>query len=138
MRCEPTIAIARIMQDPRTGSWRVAQSEGSRSSYRMNVGAIVEEAMLEVRLVRSRGGGSEGRPARPADARAACSGEIEEYFIEGLTVGDTFVFAGEVLRFEALAEDRSTFPAPATRTPKCRPIWAASFRSRPFWPSGCG
>ena len=27
-------------------------------------------------------------------------GEIEEYFIEGLIAGDTFVFAGEVVRFE--------------------------------------
>ena len=32
-------------------------------------------------------------------------GEIEEYFIETLTPGDTFVFAGEVLRYEALVED---------------------------------
>src|SRR6202023_1504585 len=33
-------------------------------------------------------------------------GEIEEYFIEGLVVGDTFVFGGEVVRYEALAEDQ--------------------------------
>ena len=31
-------------------------------------------------------------------------GEIEEYFIEQLTPGDTFVFAGEVLRFEGMRE----------------------------------
>ena len=31
-------------------------------------------------------------------------GEVEEYFIEQLTPGDTFVFAGEVLRFEGLRE----------------------------------
>jgi len=30
---------------------------------------------------------------------------VEEYFIETLTPGDTFVFAGEVLRYEALGED---------------------------------
>ena len=29
-------------------------------------------------------------------------GQIEEYFIEGLVVGDTFVFGGEVVRYEAL------------------------------------
>ena len=33
-------------------------------------------------------------------------GEIEEAFIEGLVVGDTFVFGGEVVRYEALAEDQ--------------------------------
>ncbi len=31
-------------------------------------------------------------------------GEVEEYFIEQLAPGDTFVFAGEVLRFEGLRE----------------------------------
>jgi len=33
-------------------------------------------------------------------------GEIEEYFIEGLVVGDTFVFGGEVVRYEQLSEDQ--------------------------------
>ena len=32
-------------------------------------------------------------------------GEVEEYFIETLTPGDTFVFAGEILKYEALVED---------------------------------
>ena len=32
-------------------------------------------------------------------------GEVEEYFIEQLEPGDTFVFAGEVLRFEGLREN---------------------------------
>jgi ATP-dependent Lhr-like helicase len=32
-------------------------------------------------------------------------GEVEEYFIEQLSPGDTFVFAGEVLRFEGLREN---------------------------------
>jgi ATP-dependent Lhr-like helicase len=31
-------------------------------------------------------------------------GQIEEYFIEGLTPGDTFLFAGQILRFVALVE----------------------------------
>ena len=58
--------------------------------------------MLKVRLVRSRGGGI-GIDRRGRDAAAACSAQIEEYFIEGLVVGDTFVFGGEVVRYEALA-----------------------------------
>jgi ATP-dependent Lhr-like helicase len=32
-------------------------------------------------------------------------GEVEEYFIETLRPGDTFVFAGEILKYEALVED---------------------------------
>ena len=34
-------------------------------------------------------------------------GEIEEYFIETLTPGDTFLFAGEVLRFEGMRENEA-------------------------------
>ena len=33
-------------------------------------------------------------------------GEIEEVFIEGLVIGDTFVFGGEVVRYESLMEDQ--------------------------------
>lgn len=55
--------------------------------YRFNVGTIVEEPMLKVRLKNGR-----------------ALGQVEEYFIEGLMPGDTFIFAGEMLRFEGLRE----------------------------------
>ena len=42
-------------------------------------------------------------------------GEIEEYFIEGLVGGDTFVFGGEIVRYEALVEDQVYVRAPMTR-----------------------
>src|SRR5207244_9079267 len=48
--------FARIKQD-KQGKWRVANPR-VRQSYRLNVGTIVEEAMLKVKLMRSRGGGS--------------------------------------------------------------------------------
>jgi ATP-dependent Lhr-like helicase len=94
--------FARIKQDAQ-GRWRVANPK-VRQSYRLNVGTIVEETMLKVRLVRSRGSGagSTGGIARGGKLL----GEIEEVFIEGLVVGDTFVFGGEVVRYEALAEDQ--------------------------------
>ena len=60
--------------------------------------------MLKVRLVRSRGGGSGSTGALGRGGRML--GEIEEAFIEGLVIGDTFVFGGEVVRYEALAEDQ--------------------------------
>ena len=90
--------FARIKQD-KDGRWRVTNPR-VRQSYRLNVGTIVEEAMLKVRLVRSRGGGSGSTGALGRGGRML--GEIEEYFIEGLVVGDTFVFGGEVVRYEAL------------------------------------
>ena len=49
--------------------------------YRMNIGTIVQAAMLRVRL---------GRQAL---------GEIEEWFVQGLVPGDSFIFAGQHLRF---------------------------------------
>jgi ATP-dependent Lhr-like helicase len=65
-------------------------------TWRLNAGVIVEDPMVEVRLQ------SKGRPAGGGGRRL---GQLEEYFIEQLSVGDTFVFAGEVLRFEGLRED---------------------------------
>jgi ATP-dependent helicase Lhr and Lhr-like helicase len=94
--------FARIKQDSQ-GRWRVANPK-VRQSYRLNVGTIVEEAMLKVRLVRSRGRGAGTASAIARGGRLL--GEIEEAFIEGLTLGDTFVFSGEIVRYEALAEDQ--------------------------------
>ena len=94
--------FARIKQD-KQGRWRVANPK-VRQSYRLNVGTIVEEPMLKVRLVRGRGGGSGSTGMLGRGGRML--GEIEEYFIEGLVVGDTFVFGGEMVRYEALAEDQ--------------------------------
>ena len=93
--------FARTRQD-KAGRWRVANPK-VRQSYRLNVGTIVEEPMLKVKLVRGRGrsGGSTGAIARGG----RMLGQIEEYFIEGLVPGDTFVFGGEVVRYEALMED---------------------------------
>lgn len=93
--------FARIKQD-KAGRWRVANPK-VRQSYRLNVGTIVEEPMLKVKLARgrTRSGGSTGAIARGG----RMLGQIEEYFIEGLVPGDTFVFGGEVVRYEALMED---------------------------------
>jgi ATP-dependent Lhr-like helicase len=94
--------FARIKQD-RQGRWRVANPR-VRQSYRMNVGTIVEDTMLKVRLVRSRGSGSGSTGVIARGGKML--GEIEEAFIEGLVIGDTFVFGGEVVRYEALVEDQ--------------------------------
>ena len=64
--------------------------------YRLNVGVIVEDPMVAIKL--------QGK-GRPAGGGGRKLGELEEYFIEQLSPGDTFVFSGEVLRFEGLRED---------------------------------
>ncbi|HWK94133.1 MAG TPA: ligase-associated DNA damage response DEXH box helicase [Pseudolabrys sp.] len=78
--------------------WRVTHPNVAQR-YRMNIGTIVEADMLKVRLVRSR----RSTTVIPRGGRVL--GQVEEYFIEGLTPGDTFVFAGEILRYEALVEN---------------------------------
>ena len=76
------------------GLW-VARTARDKQQHRMNVGTIFEAASLPVRLASFRGGKAGGRRAMVPGRKL---GEIEEYFIEGLTPGDTFLFAGEVLR----------------------------------------
>jgi ATP-dependent Lhr-like helicase len=93
--------FARIKQD-KQGRWRVANPK-VRQGYRLNVGTIVEEPMLKVKLVRGKGGGSGSTGVIARGGRML--GQIEEYFIEGLVPNDTFVFGGEVVRYEALMED---------------------------------
>ncbi|WP_291180158.1 ligase-associated DNA damage response DEXH box helicase [Hyphomicrobium sp.] len=76
------------------------------SQYRMNAGTIVEAPMIKIRLVgRRRARRKTGKPgAAPTLMGGRVLGEVEEYFIEQLAPGNTFVFAGEILRFEGLAE----------------------------------
>src|SRR5436309_8854348 len=79
--------------------------------YRMNVGTIVEADMLKVRLVRS-------RASRMIPRGGRLLGEVEEYFIETLVPGDTFVFAGEILKYEALVEDEVYVSRTTSEDPK--------------------
>ncbi len=85
---------ARLRKNPE-GKFRLAHPRLAQT-YRLNAGVIVEDPMVEVRL-QSRG--------KPTGAGGRRLGQLEEYFIEQLSAGDTFVFAGEVLRFEGLRED---------------------------------
>ncbi len=90
--------FAKIRQT-KDGKWRIAHPRVAQQ-YRMNVGTIVEADMVKVRLVRSR-----ASKVIPRGGRLL--GQVEEYFIETLSPGDTFVFAGEVLKYEALVEDEA-------------------------------
>ena len=123
----------------RDGLWRVRTPRDAQQ-HRMNVGAIVEAQLMNVRLAnfvgkkgnplpragevgakRSEGASISGAasPLRPsgtspargggkAEQRAVRAGrklgEIEEYFISTLTPGDTFLFAGEILRFLGVSD----------------------------------
>lgn len=84
---------ARLRQTPE-GLWRITTPRVAQQ-YRLNAGVIVEDPMLEVRL--------QGK-GRPIGAGGRSLGKMEEYFLEGLSPGDTFIFSGQVLRFEGIRE----------------------------------
>ncbi|WP_207907708.1 ligase-associated DNA damage response DEXH box helicase [Ancylobacter aquaticus] len=90
LRAYERFARIRQMKD---GRWRVANPMMAQQ-YRLNVGTIVESTMLKVRLA--------GAKARFG---GRVLGEVEEYFVETMSPGDTFVFAGEVLEYLTIAEN---------------------------------
>ena len=75
----------RLAQD-REGRWHAANGRVIRR-YRMNLGTIVQSPMVKVRLRRSH-----------------VLGEVEEWFVQSLVPGDSFIFAGQHLRFDGMRE----------------------------------
>ena len=63
------------------GAWRLTSRQVA-TRWRMNVGTIVESGTLKVRV--------KGGPVL---------GEVEEYFVQGLVSGDSFIFAGRMLEY---------------------------------------
>ena len=90
--------FAKIRQ-AKDGLWRIAHPRVAQR-YRMNVGTIVEADMLKCDwCARARSGAAGPRGGRVL-------GEVEEYFIETLAPGDTFVFAGEILQIRGAGRGR--------------------------------
>ncbi len=82
------------------GLWRVRDAQTAQR-HRMNVGAIVSPAVLNIRLAGRRG--TVGRKI----------GEVEEGYLEMLEPGDTFIFAGGVWRLQGVTStDALVTPAP--------------------------
>ncbi|MEM1377517.1 MAG: ligase-associated DNA damage response DEXH box helicase, partial [Pseudomonadota bacterium] len=88
------------------GLWRIAHPSVAQQ-YRLNAGTIIEAPVLAIRAVRKGAGKMQkGQPAQAASVRGGrVLGKIEELFLETLTPGDTFLFAGKVLRFEGIREN---------------------------------
>ncbi len=123
------------------GRWRARNREAAQR-HRMNVGAIVEEPMLDVRLAAGRRAAdapSHAVPPRPQMAlrqRAPTTppprarqirggraiGRMEEWYASQLSPGDTFVFAGRLLQFEGMAET-DVYATPARGGQPRVPSW---------------
>lgn len=95
------------------GLW-TARNAQARQQHRMNVGAIISPATINIRI----GGGR-----KPVGGRKI--GEAEEGYFEQLTPGDTFVFAGQVWRYNNLV-GADAFVSPAPNDDPKMPSWGGS------------
>ncbi|MGI9488558.1 MAG: ligase-associated DNA damage response DEXH box helicase [Geminicoccaceae bacterium] len=77
----------RRLRKDNDGRWRLTHPKLAQR-YRMNIGTIVEQPMVKVRQ----------------KGRRQSLGEIEEWFVQWLTPGDVFQFAGRALVFQGMRE----------------------------------
>ncbi len=94
----------------RDGTWRVSNPRIAQQ-YRLNIGTIIEAPELRIRLTRHAGKGTNVRGG-------PVLGKVEESFVEMLAPGDTFLFAGKVLRFEGIRENECIVSKGGTGSPK--------------------
>ena len=113
------------------GLWRIANPTVAQQ-YRLNVGTIVEAPMLKVRLSRSAAKGRRG----PVRRGGRVLGQVEEWFVEQLEPGDTFVFAGEIVRFEELRENEAHVSRSQAEAPKVPSYMGGKFPLSTYLASG--
>ena len=77
----------RRLRKDEDGRWRLTHPKLAQR-YRMNIGTIVEQPMVKVRV----------------KGRRQTLGEVEEWFVQWLTPGDVFQFAGRALIFQGMRD----------------------------------
>ena len=82
------------------GFWRLT-SRRVATRWRMNIGTIVETSTMKVRM--------KGGPPL---------GDIEEYFVQSLTAGDSFIFAGRILEFVGVKAQQAIVRPCTAKEPK--------------------
>lgn len=87
------------LQRTSAGMYEIVNPRAARQ-YRMNIGTIVEAPLLRVKMGRRK------------------LGTIEEFFINNLAIGDTFLFAGQVVRFEGLHDAEVQVSRTSSASPK--------------------
>ncbi len=103
------------------GAWRIANPRFVQS-YRLNIGTIVEEPMLKIRLIRGqserRRGPRQTLYTGPVRTGGRVLGAIEEYFLSTLSPGETFLFGGEILALHGLVENEALVTRAAGDAPR--------------------
>lgn len=113
LRAYERYARLRLTSD---GLWRIANPQVAQQ-YRLNIGTIIEEPMVRVRLVRARGQ-KLGKTTGPIGAGGRVLGEMEEYFFGTLSLGDTFMFGGEIVAFEGMRDNEAFVSRATAKNPK--------------------
>ncbi len=113
LRAYERYARLRLTED---GKWRIANPQVAQQ-YRLNIGTIIEEPMVRVRLVRSKEQ-KRGRTTGPIGAGGRVLGEMEEYFFGTLVPGDTFIFGGEIVAFEGMKDNEAFVSRAVAKNPK--------------------
>ena len=106
---------ARLRKTPE-GRFRIANPQVAHQ-YRLNIGTIVEEPMVKVRLVRGRGY-KHGATTGPIGRGGRVLGEMEEYFFTTLTKGDTFLFGSEIVAYQGMVETEAYVSRAVSDKPK--------------------
>ena len=125
MRTYEQFAKLKQVKDKESGKilWRLSHPKRAQQ-YRLNIGTIVEEAMIKIRLTSWKGGS--GEPKRLGRGGRVL-GEVEESFIDGLAPGDSFFFAGQVVRFESLQENTALVTRTQHKEPKVPAYYGGKF-----------
>ncbi|MEM8795489.1 MAG: ligase-associated DNA damage response DEXH box helicase [Pseudomonadota bacterium] len=97
------------IRETEDGTWRLSHPRVAQQ-YRLNIGTIVEMPVLNVRLSSAKRG--------TATRGGRVLGKIEEYFLETLAPGDTFLFAGQILKLEGIREADAIVSKSNAREPK--------------------
>jgi len=103
------------------GTWRLTNPRFAQQ-YRLNTGTIYEAPSLTVRMLRY---AKRDRKGLAATRGGRVLGKLEEYFLEQMVAGDTFMFSGQILRFEGIRENEAIV-TPAVSNQPMVPMYAGS------------
>ena len=107
--------------DSAVGEWRLTHPRIAQQ-YRLNAGTIYEAPAMTVRLLRFVKRDGKGIAATRGGRSL---GKLEEYFLEQMVYGDTFMFAGQIVRFEGIRENEAIVTPTVSKDPMV-PIYAGS------------
>jgi ATP-dependent Lhr-like helicase len=116
------------------GKFRISNPQVAQQ-YRLNIGTIVEEPMVKVRLVKGRGF-TKGATTGPIGRFGRVLGEMEEYFFTTLTKGDTFLFGSEIVAYEGMFESEAYVSRSQGKDPKIPSYMGGKFPLSTFLADG--